>query len=375
MSMQNVFIIGATGAVGSELLQQVVTLDSPHLRRHRNPTRIVGIANSTHGLFCQDGLKDGDILASIESSPGGVLSYLKSHQDVVEHGGDLTKLIGLMDGSGIENDVIFIDVTNGGKALEAFHLAVITQTPNRIVTANKNPIALSNFEAYRDITRHRERYGLRSTFMAGAHAVTELINLYDLSEKVNNVSGCLSGSLNYMCYQAEQHLDKPISSILQEANEYGYTEPDPRDDLSGLDVARKLVIAGRSLGLNIGIDDIDVKPFVSFSETDPVIDATADVEFAQRLQRALQQSKVLRYVAEIDLTNQPKLCVGLQEVDKSSPLGALQGTANILCIDSKIYSGEGQYIVQAPGAGLAVTAAGIRRDLLDMLNGRETGSY
>jgi len=165
------------------------------------------------------------------------------------------------------------------------------------------------------------------------------------------------------------------TKIILDAKNKGYTEPHPRDDLNGLDVARKILILARTTGYKVDLSDIKVVPFVpkrylKEESVDCFIDSLKELDavYKKKTLNAAKKGKVLRYVAELEIVNKkPSLRISLKEVKKDSPLGVLKGTSNKIIIVSQTYPKNTPYIVEAPGAGLQVTAQNVRRDLLAQL--------
>ena len=157
-----------------------------------------------------------------------------------------------------------------------------------------------------------------------------------------------------------------FSDAVRRAQSLGYTEPDPREDLSGMDVARKSLILARTLGMRLDISDIRVEPLfpAELSHADPqqFLDnlRKLDDEWENRLSQAKAQQKTIRFVARI---NPEHVTVGCEEVDITSPLGRLQGTDNQVAITTRRYA-QNPLIVSGPGAGAEVTAAGVLNDIL-----------
>ncbi|MCG8371058.1 MAG: hypothetical protein MJA32_11165 [Proteobacteria bacterium] len=181
--------------------------------------------------------------------------------------------------------------------------------------------------------------------------------------------GIFSGTLAYLFNVYDG--TKPFSEIVRAAKESGYTEPDPRDDLSGMDVARKLTILARELGLDIGIGDFPVRSLVP----DELQDCPVD-EFLERLpgfdedvdefyRKAAADGKQLRYVATLDAGGNAS--VGLEAVGDDHPFCNINLTDNIVQFESARYS-ENPLVIQGPGAGPDVTAGGIFSDLLRLAN-------
>jgi homoserine dehydrogenase len=180
---------------------------------------------------------------------------------------------------------------------------------------------------------------------------------------VETILGAFSGTLGFIMSALEN--GTRFSDAVREAWKRGYTEPDPRDDLSGTDVARKALILARTLGRRIELSDIALQslytPAVDDADAARFVDklSALDEEFAERVARAKRDGKVLRYVAKIG----KKISVGVEAVDQASPLGRLQGTANTIVIQSKRYH-DNPLVVTGPGAGAAVTAAGVLNDIV-----------
>lgn len=372
--IQDLYIIGATGKVGQELVKQIFKKGDTDPTRHLNPTRIVGLASSTHTLYLPQGISQEQAYAFSSRS--------YTNADRYNHLGEFLERAryGLR---GEENSLVFVDTTALSEPMTQFHLKVIEETPYGIVTANKNPIALSDYNTFRRLTRDTRRYGYRCSVMAGAGAVPFARDAKDLGDPIYVVEGCLSGTNGYITSELEKFEDggetsRALSDIVREALNRGYTEPHPRDDLNGLDVARKLVVIARSAGMPIGIGDVAVKTLVpeEYLQEDDVGKflsslAALDGTFRQRIANTRANDLTLRYVARIDMHGEsPVLEVSLQEVPKNNLLGGLEGTLNVIVITTESYP-RGYPIGPVPGAGLDVTARNIRWDLLNLLPQRK----
>jgi len=235
-----------------------------------------------------------------------------------------------------------------------------------VVTANKKPLAAPQIAFDRLFATARERgVSLRyeATAGAGLPVLDTLAKLKEAGDRVESILGCFSGTLGYLMTALERGMR--FSDAVREAWKMGYTEPDPRDDLSGLDVARKALILARTLGRRLELGEISVEPLFTpeADDADPVtfIDnlASLDDDFAARSERAKRDGRVLRYVASIGRT----IRVGIEAVDAKSPLGGLRGTDNQVVIRSKRYK-TNPLVVTGPGAGADVTAAGVLNDIV-----------
>lgn len=359
---QDVFIIGATGNVGRTLVKQIFENGDTNQIIHKNPTRICGIASSFYALYDSDGLTQKEAWSFLANPSSTGLSY--------DH---LNDFISVVETS--KKNVTFIDVTAATEEMLRFHTHIIKNTSHRLVTANKLPLVLADFKTFCELTAQVERYGFRCSVMAGAEAVNKVRDLKDLGDTPIEISGCFSGTLGYIASELEK--GKKFSDIISVARKAGYTEPNPADDLSGFDVTRKILILARTSGYQVENQFCHREPFVPESylnEKDPDVFCESlrelDNYFETRVATATNIGKVLRYIATFAISDgQPHIHVGLQEVAKDSPLGSLQGTRNKIIIKTKTYS-PNFYSVEAPGAGLEVTAQNIRRDLLDQISRR-----
>ncbi|HEX9162444.1 MAG TPA: bifunctional aspartate kinase/homoserine dehydrogenase I [Thermoanaerobaculia bacterium] len=235
-----------------------------------------------------------------------------------------------------------------------------------IVLANKKPLAVAQIEFDRLMQTARDRgLSLRyeATAGAGLPVLDTLAKLHETGDRVEMILGCFSGTLGYIMTALENGVN--FSDAVREAWKLGYTEPDPRDDLSGTDVARKALILARTLGRSLELSDIKLEPLFGrdVDSDDPstfVANLRAlDDDFRHRVARAREERKVLRYVAKIART----IRVGIEEVDQSSPMGGLHGTDNQVVIYSKRYK-TNPLVVTGPGAGAEVTAAGVLNDIV-----------
>ena len=219
-----------------------------------------------------------------------------------------------------------------------------------VVLANKKPLAGPQADFDRLVAMAKERgLSLRyeATAGAGLPVLDTIAKLQQAGDKIETIVGCFSGTLGYIMTELEKGV--AFSAAVQRASELGYTEPDPRDDLSGMDVARKALILARTLGHRAEMAEIRLQP-LDFS----------DDEFRERIARAKREKRVLRYVARIRARS---ISVGLEDVPESSPTANLHGTDNQVAIYSKRYS-TNPLVVTGPGAGATVTAAGVLNDIV-----------
>lgn len=241
-------------------------------------------------------------------------------------------------------------------------LGIHVITPNK--RAASGPIA--RWDAIREASRATgARYLGEATVGAGLPIITTLKDLLHTGDRVRAVEGVLSGTLSWMFNTLTP--DTPFSTLLREARRLGYTEPDPREDLSGQDFARKLVVLARELGRSVRLEDVvveDLAPGAPFGASlDDLVLALRPVDARVReLQEAARaKHEVLRYVGVIPAEGAPR--VQLRALPSTHPFARLQGTDNVIAFSTARYDAQ-PLVVQGPGAGPEVTAGGVFGDLL-----------
>jgi aspartokinase/homoserine dehydrogenase 1 len=221
-----------------------------------------------------------------------------------------------------------------------------------IITPNKKSNAgpLPAYRSLRETARRHQRYFLYETNVgAGLPIIQTLRGLVETGDEVIKIEGVLSGTLSYIFNSLDGR--RTFSEVVQEAHSLGLTEPDPREDLSGVDVARKLIILAREMGLEVEMDSVRVESLVGED----------DQTMAALLSSAREAGQVVRYVGTIDSTGD--LSAGMRRYPVDHPFASLSGSDNIVSFQTARYNTQ-PMIVRGPGAGPEVTAAGVFADLL-----------
>ena len=241
-----------------------------------------------------------------------------------------------------------------------------------VITPNKraHSDSMDNYRRLKAICRNANTHFLYETTVgAGLPVIKTLRDLVETGDDIANISGIFSGTLAYLCNVFDA--TRPFSEIVRDARAQGYTEPDPRDDLSGMDVARKAVILAREAGLELELADIDVESLVpgelsttAVTSVDEFLDRLADFDapMAERFVAAERENRVLRYVAEVDLSR-GQARVALRTYPRDHPFAGISLTDNVVQFVTRRYA-DNPLIVRGPGAGPDVTAAGIFADIL-----------
>jgi aspartokinase/homoserine dehydrogenase 1 len=345
----SVGVIGP-GTVGRVLLNQLASQSARLLRDAKLDFRVRGIMSSKRMLLAESGVpleswKAQFDVNSVEADFGGFMEHVRV--DYLPH-------------------TVIIDCTASADIAKRYPdwlaAGIHVITPNKKANSADLPFYRRLREARRTGAAH---YLYETTVGAGLPVVQTLRDLRETGDEITSVEGIFSGTLAYIFNTYDGR--KSFSDIVRDARQRGYTEPDPRDDLSGMDVARKLIILGREMGLDLEMADVEVESLVPAGlETGSIEDFMArlpqhDASMNDRLQTARSRGKVLRYVGR--LTADGKATVGVVELDARHAFANIALTDNVVRFATRRYC-DNPLIVQGPGAGPEVTAGGVFADLL-----------
>ena len=330
------------GNVGSSLVKQILNQQQYIEKNYSVQFVYCGLFTTKGGVFKREGFSSSELPTVLQQTQ---MDFTIS--DII---------------SSMSSPFVLIDTTASDKTISLLTLAL--QKGNFVVMSNKKPITDSQklFASLHKIGGQRLFY--ETTVGAGLPVIQTLKTLLATGDDVISIKGCMSGTLGFVFSQLENGAS--FTQAVLDAKAKGFTEPDPRDDLSGIDVARKALIFARILGQNIELSDIQLKGLYpeemnkltteAFLQQLPTLDASYD----EKVNAAKKAGKVLRFVATVS----KKTCkVGLESVDKNSELGGLQGQNNLILFQTKRYF-DNPLTIKGHGAGADVTAAGVFGDLL-----------
>ncbi|MDE6174260.1 MAG: bifunctional aspartate kinase/homoserine dehydrogenase I [Duncaniella sp.] len=347
----NLFICGV-GTVGGMLIEQIRSQQEKLMQTHRLKLNVVGIASSHKAIFNRAGIDLATYREQLEASPESSPEHLRD---------------GIV-GMNIFNSV-FVDCT-ASKEVASLYQTFLDNNIS-VVAANK-VAASSSYDTYRSLKSTALQRGVKYLFEtnvgAGLPIIGTINDLVSSGDRILKIEAVLSGTLNFIFNAISETV--PFSETVRLAKELGYSEPDPRIDLSGQDVVRKLVILTREAGYKAEQEEVEKNLFVpdemfagsldDFWKKLPELDA----DFETRRQALASEGKRWRFVAKME---NGKMSVGLQAVDSRHPFYGLEGSNNIVLLTTERYH-EYPMLIQGYGAGAGVTAAGVFANIMSTAN-------
>ena len=347
----NLFICGI-GTVGGNLIEQIRSQYEELKRTRRLKLNVVGISNSTRAIFSRDGIDLATHREQLEKSEPSNIDHLRS------------EIIGM----NIFNSV-FVDCTASSEVAGLYQ--TLLEHNISVVAANK-VAASSDYDSYMKLKETALRRGVKFLFEtnvgAGLPIIGTINDLRSSGDKILKIEAVLSGTLNFIFNEISANV--PFSETVRRAKEQGYSEPDPRIDLSGKDVVRKLVILTREAGYKVEQDDVEKHLFVPDEFFKGSIDSfwknlpSLDAEFERKRKALEADNKRWRFVAKMD---HGRTSVSLEAVDRNHPFYNLEGSNNIIMLTTERYK-EYPMLIQGYGAGAGVTAAGVFANIMSIAN-------
>ncbi len=350
--MLNLFIVGI-GTVGDNLIEQIRQQQPKLMEQFSLKLNVVGIANSRKALFNREGIN------------------LDNYRELLQTEG-ITCSPSILQDNILEMNIfnaVFVDCT-ANESVAGIYTDLLSKNVS-VVTANKIA-ASSAYESYlklKNTARERNvKFLFETNVGAGLPIINTMNSLINSGDKINKLEAVLSGTLNFIFNTMSA--DIPFSKAIEMAKDAGFAEPDPRVDLSGTDVIRKLVILTREAGYKVEQSEVVKNLFIPQKYFDGTLDefwahiGNEDAQFESRRQKLESEGKRLRFVAKYE---NGECEVGLKEVDSTHPFYDLEGSNNIIQITTERYN-EYPMIIKGYGAGAGVTAAGVFADIISIAN-------
>ena len=347
----NLFICGI-GTVGGSLISQIASQHDKLMKENNLKINVVGIARSTKGIFNRDGLDLSDYKEQL--SHGENIDFRKLRDEVI--------------GMNIFNSV-FVDCTASSDVAtlykDFFEHGISVVAANKIAASSD----YANYAALKELARRRNVKFLFETNVGAGLPIINTINaLRNSGDRILKIEAVVSGTLNFIFNTISE--DIPFSQTVRMAKEQGYSEPDPRIDLSGKDVIRKLVILAREAGYEVNQEDVEANLFIPADFFDCSMDEfwkklpSLDGEFEKNRRRLASEHKHWRFVAKMENGH---YSVSLMEFEENHSFYVLEGSNNIILLTTERYNRH-PMLIQGYGAGADVTAAGVFADIMSIAN-------
>ncbi len=349
----HIFMVGV-GLIGGTLIKQIKE-QAQFLKENQSiEIKFVGLSNSKKMLFDTDGID---------------LKNWKKKLMASKEEANMSIFIDKMKNLNLSNTIFIDNTANTGIANHyesILDASISISTPNKIATSS----SYLKYQRLKTIAKKRGvQFMYETNVGAGLPVISTLRDLINSGDRILKIEGVLSGSLSFIFNNFNEGVQ--FSDIVKKAKKLGYTEPDPRVDLNGIDVRRKIIILARETGLPLEATDVKIENILpkACREAETVDDFFKEVEkanatFEKKRAKAASKGKVLRMIASLD---KGKASIGLKEVDDSHPFYSLSGSDNMIVFTTERYK-ERPLVVRGPGAGAEVTAAGVFAEIITIGN-------
>lgn len=347
----NIFICGV-GTVGGKLIEQINSQQDKLKSEYNLKLNIVGIANSSHGIFSRDGINIQNYKEELYNSEPCNLGRLKD------------EIISM----NIFNPV-FVDCTASSDVAtiykDLFEHSISVVAANKVAASSD----YDNYSLLKNLAlKNNVKFLFETNVGAGLPVINTINDLRNSGDKIQKIEAILSGTLNFIFNTISATI--PFSETVKMAKDQGYCEPDPRTDLSGKDVIRKIVILSREAGYKVSQEDVQTNLFIPTEFFNCSIDdfwrnlPSLDSDFEYRRQDLVARHKCWKFVATME---NGKCSVALKEVEEHHPFYGLEGSNNIIMLTTERYH-DYPMLIQGYGAGASVTAAGVFADIMSIAN-------
>ena len=350
----NVFVVG-TGTIGGALIKQIASQHDTLIKNNGIDVKITGISNVDGYLIDEDG---------IDLNKWEELLKIKGNKPELNAFVNEIKELNLRNSVFVDNTASY-DVASVYEELLEKSVSIVT--PNKIANASD----YARYSKLHNIAKHSgARFLYETNVGAGLPVISTLKDLINSGDEIIKIEAILSGSLNYIFSNIST--SKKFSEAVNEARQKGYTEPDPKIDLSGKDVARKILILSREIGCEVNLEDIDISNCLTpqsqntetWEQLSQTLSAFDDAVYVDKIKNAESKGNRLKYIATYE---NGKSYTAVIEIGSDHPFYNILGSDNIISFTTARYK-TNPLIVIGPGAGAEVTAAGVFADIIRIVN-------